>query len=161
MNIIARAVLLSLAAVACGSASAQTCNSLQAVEWLVGEWQGARGESRLLERWQKVSSQTLEGEGTTTRAGKVIEAETLRLVAMQERVFYVAKAAQNELPVAFVLTQCLARQLVFENPQHDFPKKLEYQLTDADTLTVHVSDGAQQGFTLTFTRQRTIAGPKS
>jgi hypothetical protein len=42
---------------------------------------------------------------------------------------------------------------VFENPAHDFPKKLEYQLTGQETFTVRVSDGAERGFTLAFTRK--------
>jgi len=150
----ARSLVLLVGAMAWGSANAEGCASLEVAEWLLGEWQGTRGASQLLERWQKASTETFEGMGTTTRSAKVVESETLRLVAMEQRVFYVAKVAQNELPVAFALTQCDARRLVFENPAHDFPKKLEYQLTSPDTLSVHVSDGAQRGFTLTLNRRK-------
>jgi hypothetical protein len=147
-------LVLSFGAAICSTVSAEGCSSLQVAEWLLGEWQGTRGDSRMVERWQKASAETFEGRGTTSRAEKVTESETLRLVAMEQRVFYVAKVAQNELPVAFALTQCDTQRLVFENPAHDFPKKLEYQLTDRNTLSVRVSDGAQRGFTLTYTRKQ-------
>jgi hypothetical protein len=43
---------------------------------------------------------------------------------------------------------------VFENPAHDFPKKLEYQLTGPDTLAVRVSAG-ERACTPNFKRQKT------
>jgi hypothetical protein len=144
-------MLLLLAA--SGNAGAEGCSSLNVAEWLVGEWHATSGDKRMVERWQKVSPETFEGMGTTSRAAKVVESEALRLVAMEQRVFYVAKVAQNPIPIAFTLMQCDGQKLVFENPAHDFPKKLEYQLTNPDTFTVRVSDGAQRGFTLTFSRQ--------
>jgi hypothetical protein len=150
----ARSWSMVIGAALCSAANAQDCSSLQIAEWLVGEWQTTRGEDRILERWQKVSAATFEGTGTTMRDSKVAESETVRLVVMEERVFYVAKVAQNPLPIAFALTQCDAGKLVFENPAHDFPKKLEYQLSAPDTLSVRVSDGKERGFTLTFKRQK-------
>jgi hypothetical protein len=154
MGVAIRVGLLLVSALSCAAAHSEGCSSLQAADWLVGEWRGARGEDQIVERWQKVSAETFEGQGTTRRAGKVVEAETLRLVAMAQRVFYVAKVVHNELPVAFALTQCDGQRLVFENPAHDFPKKLEYQLTAADSLSVRVSAG-ERAFTLSFKRQKT------
>ena len=154
MRIALQAVLLLWISVSCGAVRAQSCPNLQVAEWLVGEWHGTRGESQILERWQKVSGETFEGMGITRRGTTIVESETLRLVSMEQRVFYVAKVAHNDLPVAFALTQCEGQRLVFENPAHDFPKKLEYQLTGPDTLSVRVSAGAR-GFTLTYNRQKT------
>jgi hypothetical protein len=150
----ARSLLVLLGAVAWAGAHAQDCSNLQVAAWLLGEWQGMRGENRIVERWQKVSGETFEGIGTTSRTDEMGESETMRLVAMEQRVFYVAKVEQNPLPIAFALTQCDAQRLVFENPAHDFPKKFEYQLTDPNTLSVRVSDGAQRAFTLTFNRKK-------
>jgi predicted ATP-grasp superfamily ATP-dependent carboligase len=154
MRIALRSGSWLLACLMCGTVQAQSCSSLELANWLVGEWRGTRGENQILERWQKISAETFEGMGTTRRGANVVESETLRLVAMEQRVFYVAKVAHNDLPVAFALTQCEDQRLVFENPAHDFPKKLEYHLTGPDTLSVRVSAG-ERGFTLTFNRQKT------
>ena len=60
--------------------------------------------------------------------------------------------AHNDYPVAFRLTACEADRLVFENPGHDFPRRLEYRRVDGDRLEVHVSDGEERGFKLDFRR---------
>ena len=59
----------------------------------------------------------------------------------------------NRLPIAFELTVCEPQRLVFENPSHDFPKRLEYVATSADAMKVAVTDGKEKGFTLSFTRK--------
>lgn len=71
---------------------------------------------------------------------------------MSGGVFYVSKVSHNELPVAFRLTTCTDGRFVFDNPQHDFPRRLDYRRVGADRLTVHVSDGGEKGFTLEFER---------
>ena len=80
-----------------------------------------------------------------------VSQESLRLVEMSGEVFYVAKVGHNDLPIAFKLTSGSDDRAVFENPQHDFPKRLEYRLTEG-RLVVTVSDGGTRGFTLDFTR---------
>lgn len=131
------------------------CSQLDTVAWLVGSWQAESGETTITETWIAASPITLEGRGVTrARAdGTVRDAEDLRLVAMGDGVFYVAKVAHNERPVAFRLTACSDGTLVFENPAHDFPRRIEYRRVDALRLAVHVSDGGSRGFRLDFTRQ--------
>jgi hypothetical protein len=48
------------------------------------------------------------------------------------------------------LTACPAGRLVFENPGHDFPKRIVYSMQPDDSINVEVSDGRDQGFTLRF-----------
>ena len=77
----------------------------------------------------------------------------MRLVEMSGEIFFLAKVNHNKRPVAFKLTQCLARTAVFENSDHDFPKKLEYKLISGNKLTVTVSDGHDKGFTINFVKR--------
>ena len=135
------------------------CSRLETVAWLVGTWQAQSGERLLGETWASVSAITLEGRGVTRSAadGRVIDSEDLRLVAMGDGVFYVAKVAHNERPVAFRLTACADGRLVFENPAHDFPRRLEYRRVAADRLEVTVSDGGERGFRLDFSRRPDVA----
>jgi hypothetical protein len=78
--------------------------------------------------------------------------ESLRLVAMSGGVYYIAKVSHNAYPVAFALSACSDGRLVFENPTHDFPRRLEYTFTAPDAMTVRVSDGGAKGFVLEFRR---------
>ncbi len=147
---------------------APTCNSLQDVRWLLGDWQtvpSAGQTSVISESWKEVSTSTFEGIGETRDAdsGDLKSREELRLVEMGDAVFYIPKVAHNALPVAFHLTECSEASAVFENPDHDFPKKLEYrlgagqlregQLAEGKELTVTVSDGDEEGFRLRFQRR--------
>lgn len=139
---------------ATGTAGAAACDSLGPASWLLGEWL-APDENRIVtESWRAVSPDTFEGSGETrsNADGKTIDAEVLRLVRMGDAVFYVAKVAHNRYPVSFRLVECLPHRLVFDNPSHDFPRRLEYTLADDGTLAVAVSDGGDKGFTLQFRR---------
>ena len=139
-----------LAATTC--AQAAPCTSLQSARWLLGQWAAESSDRIVLETWREVSAATFEGSGVTTgRAdGAVLDSEELRLAAMADAVFYVAKVAHNPYPVAFRLTTCEEGRLVFENPTHDFPRRLEYARQPDGGLEVTVSDGAERSFKLQF-----------
>lgn len=137
-----------------GTASAGSCDSLEVAEWLLGAWESRDGEKAFAESWIRLSDTTFEGKGVTTKGAKQIDGESLRLVQMDEGVFYISKVAHNRLPIAFELTVCEPQRLVFENAAHDFPKRLEYVVTGTDTMKVAVTDGKEKGFTLSFRRKR-------
>ncbi|HEY6643018.1 DUF6265 family protein [Povalibacter sp.] len=135
--------------------SADHCRSLAVADWLLGTWVAIAGDKTVTETWSRLSDATFEGKGVTTKGASraIVDDEALRLLQMANGVFYVSKVAHNRLPVAFELADCSPSQLVFENPQHDFPRRLEYVANSAGQMTVRVSDGKDKGFTLTFKRQ--------
>ncbi len=144
-----------LAAAAASGARAGSCESLASLAWLVGDWTAAGSESSFHETWAMAGPATLEGRGIewSPANGAIRNSESLRLVEMAGGVFYLAKVAHNELPVAFRLTACGDDGVfVFENPLHDFPRRLEYIHSADGTLAVRVSDGSDRGFDLAFTR---------
>ena len=119
---------------------------------LLGDWRAETGERVVRESWREVSTDSWEGSGETRGpAGERVDSESLRLVAMGGGVFYLAKVAHNVLPVAFELVEQSPGHAVFANPDHDFPRRIEYVLRDG-VLRVRVNDGGEKGFELTFTR---------
>lgn len=134
------------------TAQAKTCNTLASFTWLLGSWHSDSNTTRISESWKQISSNTFEGAGNTysVEKGRMVSSETLRLLEMSGEVFYIAKVASNELPVAFKLSHCTAKTATFENPQHDFPKKLSYHLTSDNTITVFVSGEDGNGFSIKF-----------
>ena len=140
-------------------AAASPCESLQVARWVLGDWISIGEKSELHESWSELGPRTYEGIGSerTASDGNITATESLRLVEMAGGVFYIAKVDRNELPVAFRLNECGADRLVFENPAHDFPRRLEYRHGTDDRMIVAVSDGANQGFTLEFERRATPA----
>jgi hypothetical protein len=152
------ALALSLGVVS--MASADTCRSLTTLTWLLGRWEAVGEKTTVYERWAAVSTETWEGYGETHKTAErpedrtVLERESLRLVNMGDAIFYLAKVAHNALPVAFTLVDCGEDHAVFTNPEHDFPRRIEYRLA-GNGMDVHVSDGEPEGkgFTLHFTRR--------
>ncbi len=147
-------VLLLLAASLNGIGARAACDSLDGLRWLIGDWKADGSKTSFHESWAEVSPGTFEGTGieSSKADGKVKGGEALRLVEMSGGVFYVSKVTHNELPVAFRLSECEGERFVFTNPAHDFPRRIEYLREEAGRLSVRVSDGADKGFTLDFTR---------
>lgn len=74
--------------------------------------------------------------------------ETIRLVQEQDGMFYVpiVKGQNNGLPVRFAAKTVSETQLIFENPQHDFPQVISYTRISSDTLIAEIS-GTRSGKT--------------
>jgi hypothetical protein len=140
-----------------GYAVASPCSSLEPARWLIGSWLASGDERTVHETWRAVSEATFEGEGQTRSRSddRLLDGEVLRLVLMDGEVFYLAKVAHNPLPVSFRLVACQDDRLVFENPAHDFPRRIEYRRTGPETFEARVSDGGSKGFTLDFRRAPT------
>ena len=136
-------------------AGASECSSLSSLGWLLGEWHAEDSKTAWRESWTAIGPKTWEGRGveaSKSDPGKQ-SSEELRMVEMGGSVFYLAKVTHNDLPVPFRLIECGEGRLVFANPAHDFPRRLDYERRPDRRLHVRVSDGADQGFTLDFARQ--------
>jgi hypothetical protein len=138
-------------------AGAEECGSLETVEWLLGEWESTTSRVVIREYWHRVSDATFEGESITKSVSndEVVNYETLRLVAMSDSVFYIAKVTDNEMAVPFRLTRCSEGFAVFENPDHDAPQRLSYKLLegsakDARELEVRLEGDRMEDFSLFF-----------
>jgi hypothetical protein len=137
------------------AAAAAGCASLADLRWLLGEWTAVGSKASFHESWAELGPHTFEGSGIERAKtdGAVKGSEVLRLVEMAGDIFYISKVTHNDLPVAFRLTGCKEGRFVFENPAHDFPRRLEYRRAGHDRLAVHVTDGGEKGFTLDFRRE--------
>ncbi|SHF33058.1 hypothetical protein SAMN04487965_1954 [Microbulbifer donghaiensis] len=145
---------IALTGAASMAAQAQSCTSLDDLQWLLGSWHYQDASKQMMERWQRVSAHTFEGIGAseTENSGGDRDIEILRLTEMSGEIFYLAKVSHNALPVAFKMTACRDNEAVFENPEHDFPSRLEYRLLDPNRLRVSVAGTKGKRFILNFRR---------
>ena len=152
VNSVIRDILLALCLLIPTVSFAGECSSLEKINWIAGQWTSVSDKSVTVEIWSALSESSWEGRGETRdkTSAELLGSESLLLVAMSGEVFYIAKVSHNELPVAFKLTECGDSRAVFENPDHGFPKKLEYLLQATGDLHVQVSDGTEQGFEIRF-----------
>ncbi|MBY0432721.1 MAG: hypothetical protein K2U26_01275, partial [Cyclobacteriaceae bacterium] len=72
--------------------------------------------------------------------------ETVRLLQEKNSLFYIpqVKNQNGGLPVRFKEKQISDNELVFENPEHDFPQTISYTKITADSLVAEIS-GTKNG----------------
>jgi len=109
---------------------------LERLQWLLGSWKREAKTGTIHETWTRLGDRAYEGKSTRVdnAGGAHVPLEDLLLTEMGGEVFYISKVAENSYPVAFRLTELGERSAVFENPTHDFPQRILYDLRDDGTL---------------------------
>lgn len=100
--------------------------------WLPGEWHQtniAKPGKALVEQWTKSGDFEMKGQATTTQNGDTVYIERITMLIKDNSIYYVADVPQNKHPVYFKLTSITAQGFVCENPEHDFPKRITYELS--------------------------------
>lgn len=103
-------------------------NTLDQAKWLIGTWQDVSKEGTLTETWKPETDSSFTGK-TIFLAGKdTAFTENIKLVSRKESLVYItAVSDQNDgKAIEFALTSANEKQLVFENPKHDYPTKITY-----------------------------------
>lgn len=100
-----------------------------------------------MECWEQ-RGDTLYGQGLAIQGhGDTLVFEELKLYSDGDVRIYSADVENNGGPVLFRETE----PWVFENPEHDFPKRIAYRFIDGETIEVQVG-GEGEGFTWAFQR---------
>jgi len=116
--------------------------------WLPGAWVGTRSSgSSVEERWSPpLGGAMLAVSRTVNTSGRMVAFEYLRIVERSGGLVYIAQPG-GAAPTEFVLTELSPTKAVFENPRHDDPKRIVYELSEG-TLGVSI------GFTVGGTPRR-------
>ncbi len=121
--------------------------------WLSGTWLLDRGASRTEEHWTTPASNGMLGTSRTLRGDRMVEFEFLRIVARDGHIYYLAQPGGRPA-TEFKLTSFDGATAIFENPQHDFPKRILYKRNPDGSLTARIDAGANtQGQDFAFKRQ--------
>jgi hypothetical protein len=115
-------------------------------KWLVGTWENKTQNGSIYETWSKLSEVELAGKSYMLKEKDTIVFETIRLLQENNNLFYIPKVKnQNDnLPVRFAAKTVSDKELVFENPSHDFPQSISYSKINADSLVAEIS-GTKNG----------------
>lgn len=71
------------------------------------------------------------GMGRTVVGEKMKSWESPRILQTETGIEYIAKTTENKEETTFKLTKLAATEVVFENPDHDFPQRIIYRLLNA------------------------------
>lgn len=103
-----------------------------------GTWQ--LGDSNTFEIWEKENSE-LTGRVIKIEENDTLILERLKLKTIENSIFYEATVpTQNSgEPVQFELTKFDDKEFIFENPEHDFPKKIIYIFSTRNQVIAVIS----------------------
>lgn len=116
-------------------------------EWpgnmILGTWGMNTKKGVIYETWQKKGNDHYSGVSYMVSGTDTSWLEYVDLKKTKEGVFYIVKTAgqNNEKPVSFKQTAARGNMFVFENPQHDFPKRIVYELVNEETIRAWIDDG--------------------
>ncbi|WP_143141426.1 DUF6265 family protein [Nannocystis exedens] len=143
--------LLSLvlaAELGCGHAAVD-----EALAPLCGTWLHEDGDS-ITEHWWPMPGGLQGRSATADPRGKIVELEDMTLISLRDGLTRYRAAPSSQSPTEFTEVRDPAvvaapgeRVWIWENPTHDFPRRIVYRLA-GDRLTATISnpdgDGAQR-----------------
>jgi hypothetical protein len=109
------------------------------LSWLAGAWVGTRSSgSSIEERWSPpLGGAMLAVSRTVNTSGKMSAFEYLRIVERDGGLVYIAQPG-GKTATEFVLTELIGTRAVFDNPRHDYPKRIAYELSDEGDLSATI-----------------------
>lgn len=130
--------------------------AISELAWMAGGWQTAPGERvQIEEHWMAPAGGTMLGMGRTVAGDRTVEFEFIRLEQRAGTIYYVASPKGRCPATDFKLTRLAGQEVVFENPAHDFPKRITYRKNSDGSLTATV-DGGPGTKAQTFAYRRII-----
>lgn len=139
-------ILLLSVIVSCKNSDSNEKEKIKTAHWLVGKWETKTPEGILSENWEKLNDSTYKGQSYFIKDKDTVHFETMLLQQTGEELDYIAtvKGQNNDKPVRFKLMETTEKELLFENPKHDYPQKISYKQTSNKSLTAEIS-GLQFG----------------
>lgn len=113
--------------------SGQEASGVDRLAWLQGCWEAASPQRTIEEHWMAPRGGGMLGMSRTVRGGRLTGHELVVLRERDGRLVY--QAHPSGQPAAeFPLQTISDSVVVFEDPQHDFPQRIGYRRSAADSL---------------------------
>jgi hypothetical protein len=109
---------------------------------LEGIWKIDNPNENSFEEWVFISDSLMLGKSFSIVKNDTITNEFLSIKAYNKAYFYSAKVLNqnNAEEITFKLISSKNKTYTFENPQHDFPKKITYCLVENNMITATIED---------------------
>ena len=108
------------------SGDAQPAAPIERLGWMAGCWERIEGDLVVEEHWLGPRGGLMLGVSRTLRAGRAVAYEYLR-ISEQDGVPVLVAQPSGQAVTAFRSVTIHDSLAVFENPQHDFPKRIVYR----------------------------------
>ncbi len=136
--------LALIAGVVLASAGATETPAAPSLSWLSGDWCGEREGVHNEEHWSSAKAGVMLGWHRDIRDGKLLSFEFMRIT--QNADGFQFRAQPNGKPeTVFPATKHAIGEITFEQPGHDFPKRVRYALSHSGQLLARIDDGSDDG----------------
>ena len=108
-------------------------------DWLVGSWERTNGKpgTQTIESWEKIDANTYTGISVVLRNNDTVYKERASIKKENDTYYYIAEPQQNPEPTKFKITVFNNFSFKSENPNHDFPKEINY-MRQGDTIIASI-----------------------
>ena len=124
------AVLLLAGSIRVGAGPAP---DLSALAWLSGNWTGTQDGVEMEELWQKPKGNTMLALHRDVKEGRTVSFEFLRIEATTDAITYWA-SPRGRPATPFKMVEQGDKRVVFENAEHDFPRRIIYWMSNDGAL---------------------------
>lgn len=113
---------------------------------LTGTWLMNTSRGQILEKWESTSPDNLNGSTFRITGKDTVLSERVQLIRTADQIHYVPTVSgqNNGQAIRFRLTSSSNNIFVFENPEHDFPKRIVYDVLGTDIIHAWI-DGGEEG----------------
>jgi len=142
--------MIAITAITCFAAFKFADNSkiFKKLHSLEGTWKMVTKRGTIIcEEWKKVDNSYLQNRGYMIKGSDTIVTERVALTNTKDGIVYTSTVEDqnNKQPIAFKMTKGDDSIFVFENPVHDFPKRIVYRFVTTDSIHAFVDDGTEAG----------------
>jgi hypothetical protein len=96
----------------------------------------------LYESWTNTNDTLMQSNSYKLKEKDTVLLEQVSLQHTKDGIFYIPVVKENNMkPASFKLTSNNNNLFVFENPLHDFPKRIVYEIVSADSLHAYIDGG--------------------
>ncbi|MGI9204521.1 MAG: DUF6265 family protein [Woeseiaceae bacterium] len=118
--------------------------SVNDLDWMSGCWAADNRETGSIEYWTPPAGGTMLGVSRTVADGKTIAFEYLRIETDDDDAIVLVASPSGQQTARFELMDMSLREVVFVNPNHDFPQRIIYRLIGDNKLHGRI-EGTRNG----------------
>jgi hypothetical protein len=120
-----------------------SAGKLAPLQWMAGAWHGSTNDGETDEMWSMPSGRSMQGLGRTVKDGRTTFFEFMTIEEGDKDVIFTAWP-KGRAPTQFRLVSVKPEEVVFENPEHDFPQRIIYT-HEADGMLHARAEGRVKG----------------
>ena len=122
---------------------AHAAATVQQLDWISGHWCSSSNDEKTEEIWLPAHGGVMLGMSRTLAGDRTSGFEYMRIVMADQRPAFIAQPGGRP-PVTFLSTDGDGTWVRFENPEHDFPQRIEYRRR-GDTLDARIAGPGKDG----------------